>query len=41
MAENIAEMLPERLRGFIQDILRDREPFNQEQRQKRDRGHER
>ena len=37
----LLEMLLEHLRGFIQDILRDREPFSQKQRQKRDRDLER
>ena len=39
--ETLLEMLPEHLRGFMQDILCDREPFSQKQRQKRDRDLER
>ena len=36
--KKLLEQLPERFKGFIQNILRDREPFNQEQRQNRDHG---
>ena len=37
----LLEMLPEKFKGYIQNMILDREPFSQEQRQKRDRGHER
>ena len=39
--EILLEMLPEKFRGYIQNMILDRDPFNQERRQKRNRDMER